>query len=274
MGTSSYTRWLIKNKWLPSIRQMGIFSAAIFLIIFMSFQATLTAQVLAVQMLWSGSAVILCAIILVASAASVVLTMREIRSGRRNLLRLANVSRKALIYGYVFNALYHIRFLLMAAVGLIPIIVVGWAYHLAAGEWFQRCLAGATTCQYANTQLRLDQLAILLLISVVMALATVSTLLTNTAIGIWMALRWHDRELALGSAILLELVGEVPTIFFFVLYIAASLYIVLGHDQWLAIPVLFVATLLGIAPLPLIGLTSLDAAEKWAWHQLENDQPL
>jgi hypothetical protein len=113
-----------------------------------------------------------------------------------------------------------------------------------------------------------------MLISTVLLLTIFSTILTNTAIGIWMALRWHDRDLAIGSALFLVVAGEAPTISFFILYIAASLYIVLGHDQWLAIPVLFVATLLGVAPLPLIGLTSLTAAENWAWYQLENDQRL
>jgi len=274
MIKNSYTRWLSKNKLIPSIRQMGSFSTAIFLIVFLVFQGTLAEQVPAGRLLWFGSVAMLCAIVLVSAAASVVLTMREIHSGQRKLLRLANVDGKALIYGYMFKVLYHIRFLLIAAVGLSPIVVIGWAYYLASGGSFQRCTVGMSICHAADSSFAPDQIVVILLISVVLILTLVSAILTNISIGIWMALRWHDREMALPSAILLEVAGEAPIIFFFILYIAASLFMVLGHTLWLAIPVLFVATLLGVAPLPLIGLTSLGAAEKWAWHQLENDQPL
>jgi Bacterial proteasome assembling chaperone-like protein len=269
---SSYLRWLYKHKPLRSVRKMTIVSAGTFLIMFMLFQGNLAGRYLAGQIVWFGSVGLLGAIVVATLPASVVLTMRDFGSGRRKLLRLTNVGRKALIHGYVFDVLYHLRFLLLLVIGVSPIAVLGWAHYLAAGEWFQRCTRGLNTCYLTDIHFAPDQLPLLLLISVILVLAMISTILTNTLIGIWMTLRWHDLELALGSAFVLGMVGSTPTIFFFILYMAASLYIALGHDRWLAIPVLLVAAVLGVTPLPLIGLSSLGAAEKWAWYQLENDR--
>jgi len=123
----------------------------------------------------------------VSAVTAIFLTAREARSDQGQLVRLSRLPESVLARGYVFLALFRLRLIMAALVGLSPLLVVGMTQLHIRYRFATICYPGSSCSVQAvmSTPHIVGPLAIFG--SVVIALGGLS--LCGTALGVWIGLQ-------------------------------------------------------------------------------------
>ena len=264
--------WFIRRKARPSIPltlALGVGSWIVSAVLMLAaFQRDPASMPLPNQLLlWATFGMTLVSLSVAVSSA-VMPTISDVRSGRRQLLQMTNLSDEMLVHSYIFTALYRLRVLLALVVGLSPALMIGWAHRLTVLNIAHLCSLNIRPCNSIPPEIGPVQVGVMLALSAVVTIITVGLNMMSASFGVWMALRWQ--HIAPAVAFSLAIMGLVllPLVFVLALLMKGIIEMAL---RWPDIFTLFLmvlfTTVIGLVTFT-IGEYAMRSAQRWVWGDL------
>jgi hypothetical protein len=147
---------------------------------------------------------------MVVTATALTLTSREARSQKGQLIRLTALPERTMAQGYIFSTLFRLRLLLMADVGLWPILIIGMLQLHIRYRFATVCYPGSS-CGI-EAVMRPPHVSGPLIVFTGVAIGVFGLNLLGAALGVWLGL-WVGRaaEIITGVLVLVCLLGTALT---------------------------------------------------------------
>lgn len=195
------------------------------------------------------------------------LIVSDARSGRSQLLKLTNLSDEMAVQSYIVTGLYRLRTFLAFVIGLSPALMIGGMHHVFMLRIAHLCSLGMRACETIPPQIGVFPVGTMLVLTVMATMTIIGMILMCTSFGIWTATRWQQVGPAVASSLVLTGIVALPLSFILALFMKAIIDLALRWpDIFTILPVILVATAIGLTPFPL-GERARRSAQDWIWRE-------